>query len=177
LGPLNVFFFGLMLIGVPEAANLVAERSSRLLHFGAAIALSLGGLAIGWGVALLLLPDGVGVAVLGHLWYGANAVLIPMTLFMTCSGIQTGAAMVLRGLAAAQAGLRAAFAAAPFMLVFTVVGAVTLGVSGAAWGLASGRAVAAVLSWAALLRVAAKSPTRHGTGPDYSRQMANELSD
>jgi O-antigen/teichoic acid export membrane protein len=159
LGPLNILFFGIMIMGVPEAARLARDAPKKLARRAAQVAIGLALFALGVGAVLTALPNSVGVAILGQLWYSSSAYLLPMTIFMSLTGIQIGALIGLRGLAAAKISLRAALIASPVTFAATLAGALLASADGAAWGLCVGRASAAAISWFAF-RVASAAHVR-----------------
>jgi O-antigen/teichoic acid export membrane protein len=164
LTPLNILFFGIMLMGVPEAARAARRSSARVQTLAVAFAAFLVALSILWSIALLQLPEAAGSRIIGELWQGSQPYVIPMSVLMALTGIQIGALVALRGLAAARMSLRAALVSSPLTLMLTAVGALTWGPAGGVWGLCIGRAITAIISWGALqLVLARKVATNNGS--------------
>jgi hypothetical protein len=65
LGPLNVLIMGIGLMAVPEAARMVRRSVRRLGPFCLLLSSVQAGVAVIWGMALLLLPEALGVRLLG----------------------------------------------------------------------------------------------------------------
>ncbi len=147
LGPLNVVIIGIGLIGVPEGARIVRRSLRHLWPFCLVLGTLQGATAVVWGLALLLLPDGLGVRILGPSWQPASALLLPVTLTVALTGFWVGAWTGLRALGVARRSLRAqAFGSAAY-LAGALLGAWLADAAGAAWGGAAGTAVATGIWW------------------------------
>jgi hypothetical protein len=151
-GPLNVLFFGITMLGIPEAARLVASAPGRLIERTTTTAALLVTISMVWTAVLLFLPPSVGRLFIGSLWPASSKLLMPMGLFMVGTGLQVGALVSLRGLGATRHSLGAALISSPLTLAIIAGGAAVYGVSGAAWGLAAGSFLFAALTWAAFDR-------------------------
>jgi hypothetical protein len=88
LGPLNVLIMGIGLMAVPEAARMVRRSVRRLGPFCLLLSSVQAGVAIIWGMALLLLPEALGVRLLGLSWQPASKLLLPVTI--TVAGMASG---------------------------------------------------------------------------------------
>jgi O-antigen/teichoic acid export membrane protein len=150
LGALNILFFGITIMGVPEAARTAKFQPERLQGRAALASAALAGVACAWGIVLGLLPSNVGTALLGELWRSSHHFILPMTALMVGTGIQVGALIGLRGLGAAKISLRAALFSSPFVFGAAAAASAIWGPTGGAWGLVAGRVIAAAMTWQGL---------------------------
>jgi hypothetical protein len=132
----------------PAAGELGRWSPRRLGQFW----LQLGGLAAAaafllWGVALLALPDTLGVRLLGSAWAPASRLLVPVTLAMAGLGLAAGALAGQRALGATAAARRGRLAGAVVYLALALGGAAVAGPAGAAWGSAAGTLAGAGIGW------------------------------
>jgi hypothetical protein len=134
LGPFNVLFMGVQLVAVPLGARIYERRANDLIAFCRLLAVGFAAAATAWGVAVLLLPDSVGLAVIGPIWTQARGVLVPLTVALACIGLLTGPDVGLRVLAAARRSLRARSITAILVVAGMVAGCSISGAAGAAWG-------------------------------------------
>ena len=147
LGPLNVVIMGIGQMGVPEGSRIVRRSPQLLWPFCLVLGTLQAATAVVWGLALLLLPEGVGVRLLGPSWQPASELLVPVTLAVAMTGFWVGAWTGLRALGVARRSLRAqAFGSAAY-LAGALAGAWLASAAGAAWGGAAGTAVATVVWW------------------------------
>jgi O-antigen/teichoic acid export membrane protein len=147
LGPVFIMILGVNLTAVPEAVRLLGRSPSRLRAFCRRIAVLGTSGALLWGGVLLLLPDSLGQEVLGESWGPASRLLLPTTLAVAALGVQMGAWMGLRALAAASRSLRSEVVGSVTLLSGAIVGAAAGGALGAAWGGAGASVVNAVWWW------------------------------
>lgn len=147
LGPLNVVHFGVELVALPHAVQVVRASLRRLLNICLMVGCGLAGLMLLWGGMMLLLPDRVGLAILGSSWWVVDDLLLPVTVSTACTGMTAGASVGLRALAAARRSLRTRLAASSFRLVGALAGAAAAGAVGAAWGLVIGSLIATWIWW------------------------------
>jgi O-antigen/teichoic acid export membrane protein len=152
LGPMHVVLQAAHLIAVPEGVRIRLRRPQRFR-------LAIGGLSVGlasviglWVLVLALLPVNVGQALLGDSWAEAQVVLIPLGLALIAQGISGGALVGLRVLADAKSSLRARIIDSVSSFILGVGGALLGGAVGAAWGVAAGEWVSAVIFVAFFLR-------------------------
>jgi len=104
-------------------------------------------ISLTWGIAMYLLPEQIGQALLKRSWTSAHSVILPFALVMAASGSLTGATVGLRALAAARRSLNARLVTGALSLATTAVGAYTGQAAGAALGLALGLWLGSVLWW------------------------------
>ncbi len=168
LGPLNIVFFGVGMIAVPEGARLLSASGPRKLRTASIlISVSLGVLALLWGGAAALIPASVGTALLGANWAPAHAVLIPMTIMLTTAAASSGPMTGLRALGAARRSLRASVIHSTVALVASISGAALWGALGGAWGGAVAGCIGIIVWWTHFkraLREREEGPTSHN-GP------------
>jgi O-antigen/teichoic acid export membrane protein len=161
LGPFNVLMMGTNMIAVPQAVQ-VARRSARTLRrFCVLFASVLAGAAIAWGtVLLLLLPEYLGMRLLGSSWTPASELLLPVTLSVASTGFSVGASAGLRALGAASRSLRAQLVASVTYVLGGVLGATVAGAVGAAWGTTVATTIGGAVWWWQLHRALRKLPSR-----------------
>ncbi|GAA4673455.1 membrane protein [Pseudonocardia yuanmonensis] len=152
VGPFLALLMGMNLVAVPEAARVLRRAPHRLSRF----CLYLGGgqalAALAWGAGLLLLlPDEVGVRLLGSVWEPASALILPATLSVASAGFASGGAAGLRALGAARRSLRAQLVTSAAYLIGGLGGAAVGGALGSSWGVAAATLIGAVVRWAYLL--------------------------
>ncbi len=135
LGPLNVVVQGLYLVVMPEAVKVLRKSARRLAQICLAAGLSLAAVAVVWTVILVLLPEAVGLTLMGDVWDPAHSVLFAWGMAFAAINLGTGASIGLRALAAAPRTLRAAVVTSVIGFAGAVIGAATAGIQGAAWGL------------------------------------------
>lgn len=155
LGPLTVLFVGMFVVSIPEVIR--ARESGRASPLGLVAALGVGmPLLTGlWAGAVLLLPDRVGVDLLGSNWPAARHVVPPIAVVIAGHGCALAAVVGLRALGAARHSLSARLWGAPAFLVGGIGGSLTGGAYGAGVGLAVAAWIDAGLAWLAFCRVVA----------------------
>lgn len=168
LGPLNVVFMGVALAGVPEGIRALEVSVAKLRRTCVHWSVGLGAIALGIGVLASILPDRLGVVLLGENWPFAQKVVLPLSIGMAGWGVIMGAGIGLRALAAARLSLRARLAVAPLALTAAVCGAALRGAEGAAWGLAIAYSIGSLVWW----RHFARGMQEHREGGDRSARRA-----
>ncbi len=149
VGPIQVLFLGIGLMAVPEGVRALDHSLGRLRRLAVVMSAALVVFTVAWGVIALLVPEWLGVAILGATWDPARAVLVPVVVAQIGSVATAGPGMGLRSLAAASVSLRVNSIVSVFLVIFAVGGAVVAGTSGAAWGLAIVSLSSSVLWWRA----------------------------
>ena len=148
MGPIGILSTAAMSFGVPEIARRRAlpARAERL-----AVLASLALLAVtaAYAVVLLLVPDGLGEALLGDTWTGASAVLLPVALVSVVASGKLGPAIITYGLGLARRTIWLVSVLGVLAVVFMALGAWLAGAVGLAWGLCA--AQAAIVPWWFLL--------------------------
>lgn len=151
LGPFQAILMGLSLVTVAEAARVLRRAPHRLPLFCLALGAGQAAAALAWGLALiLLLPEVVGVHLLGSIWPAAHALILPATVSVMGASFCTGAASGLRALGLARRSLRSQLAASAFYLTGGLVGAVLGGALGSAWGVAIATTTGSLIWWVQL---------------------------
>jgi O-antigen/teichoic acid export membrane protein len=148
MGPFMVIFFGMGLVGLPEAVRLLARSSRHLVTFCTLFGVGLAATAFLWGTVLLVaLPRGLGQWVLGSLWRPTYPLVLPLTISVMGGCVAASAGMGLHALGAARRSLRAMLVSSASYLVFGVVGALGGGVLGSVIGVAVAGWSGAVVFW------------------------------
>jgi len=101
---------------------------------------------------LLVLPDRVGVMILGATWHATKPLLVPTGLEIVFLGILTGGRAGLLGMRQIHTAMLIDIAATVAFLVATIGGGLADGAYGALWALASAECLFAMTWWTLLLR-------------------------
>lgn len=147
LAPVQVIFYGLTLVAVPEAARALRISRAALVRFSLLSSGALVALAAAWSIAALVLPTDVGVLLLRGNWAPARSVLAPLAVALVGIVATLGPSSGLRALAAAHGVLRAGLAASVGSLLLPIAGAAIGGAMGAAIGFACSGLIGAGLWW------------------------------
>jgi O-antigen/teichoic acid export membrane protein len=161
VGPLNVFFLAVPLVGITEGARLWRSGRAEPRKFAAWLSAGLATLAVLWGAALAALPAGAGRALLGATWPDARALWVPIVIVMAGVGAGLGALAGLRVVGDARASLAGGLTVAPLTMVASVTGAWLGGTRGAAWGWAIASVIGVGIWWRQLARAGRSAP--HGS--------------
>ena len=147
LGPFNVILLGAIGFAVPEGIRLMNRSPQRVApvmrRLGALLAL----VAIGCGVVVFVLPNSVGIRLLGPVWPEARRLIPLIAVFLAATGASEGARVGLRVLSAARRSLHARMLIAPLLLVGGISGAAAGSAMGAASGIAIAHSIGAVIWW------------------------------
>jgi O-antigen/teichoic acid export membrane protein len=146
-GPIQVLYMGVGAIAVPELVRALENSTARLRWTSKLLSFVLAGTALAWGTVVLMLPASVGVAFLGPAWQPARLLAVAVMVGWVGSALVAGAAAGLRALAAARQSLAARLIGSLLAVGGGLVGAVTGGARGAAWGLALAGWIEAVVWW------------------------------
>lgn len=153
LGPLNIAGYSLSAFAVPELSRRHLGREAAIK---AALAIS-GLMVLGdlvWGLALLAIPDHLGVALLGDSWLPAQAVLPASLLGLVAIGTGFGANLVMVAHGYAKDSFWTSALLAPGFLVFGLTGLHYWGAVGAAFGLSLAQCIVVpVVWWRVLVRL------------------------
>ena len=95
----------------------------------------------------VLLPTGLGDALLGPIWVPAAALLPAVMIGMAIGGFEIGAAAGVRALGAAPRSLAAQMSGASMYLVGGCLGAYLDGARGSCWGVAIATTLATLVWW------------------------------
>ena len=148
LGPFRIVLFGISLITIPEAAQLLRRSPRRLPLFCVAISAGLTLLALAWGTVLLVaMPRGLGHLMLGSLWRPTYPLVVPATLAVTGACAGSGAATGLIALGAARRSLRSVILTSTLLVAWPLVGAVTGGTLGTMYWYAAAAWAGTLANW------------------------------
>lgn len=148
LGPIYVIIFGIRLMAVPEAIGQLATSPAAMHRNLIRLATALAVVSLAAGAVILLLPSGLGRALLGASWPAARTAVLGIALFMAATGASMAALVGLRALAAPKRSLRARMVNAMTL----VAGGTTGGVAGgsprsAAFGVGIGMCIGVFFWW------------------------------
>ncbi|WP_236789696.1 hypothetical protein [Amycolatopsis sp. GM8] len=147
-GPFQAVLMGLSLVTVAEAARVLRRAPHRLPKFCLILGAGQAGAALCWGLALLfLLPEFVGVHLLGSIWPAAHTLILPATLSVMGASFSTGAASGLRALGLARRSMRCQVTVSACYLIGGLVGAAIAGAPGSAWGVATATTTGSAFWW------------------------------
>jgi O-antigen/teichoic acid export membrane protein len=153
MGPFMVILMGVAQVAVPEGVRVLQRSPHRLLRFSLLLGSVQALAACTWGVLMfLLVPRGLGELLLGDLWVGAYALLLPVLVNMAVGCFENGAQTGVRALGASRHSLAAQLSNAALYLVGGVGGAVLDGARGSCWGVAAATTIATVIWWRRLFR-------------------------
>ena len=137
MGPFLSLLMGLIISTIPEAARVLRSSPDKLIRFCLVLGTVQATGALVWGMALLfVLPDAAGLYVLGPIWPAAAALILPATISVVNSSLQTAAAVGLRALGASRRSMAMQLFGSLLYVVFGVAGAAVGGAVGSAWGVA-----------------------------------------
>jgi O-antigen/teichoic acid export membrane protein len=135
-GPANVLIGAGRVIAIAELSRLAAVRPHRVGRGAVVIAAVLGTVGAVSGLMVMVLPGGVGAALLGSSWQAAAPLLPALTVYRTAQGVVMGPTAALRATQAVRAQFWLRLAGAVGLIVASAVGAFLVGVAGAVAGLA-----------------------------------------
>lgn len=175
-GPVNVLFTGAYVILVPEGQRAVRRSIRGLTRMCMVASAVLGGAAGSILVALLVIPDRWGQAILGSTWPGAHELVPLIGVAAVGSGVLGGATSGLRALGMARSVLRTRILTLPTTLGLPILGAVLGGARGLALGLMVAVWIAVAAYWSAYLSIA-RSTVGSATGSESLGQSGGLLGD
>lgn len=162
LGPLNVAFQGIWIVGLSELVRVLRDRP----HVFDRTAMGLSGLLGIGGLAyvgiFVVLGDEIGPWLLGDTWPGAEQIFVPMALVAISSGLWLGATVGLRALQEVSRSLRARLVVSAMNVIGGIGGLILGGAEGAAWGLAITYMAGVMIWWYVFWRAPSR---RRPTGP------------
>jgi O-antigen/teichoic acid export membrane protein len=153
MGPFMVVLMGIAQVAVPEGVRVVKRSPHRLVRFSLLLGSVQASASLLWGALMfVLVPRGLGELLLGELWPGAYALLLPVLVNMAVGCFESGAQTGLRALGASRHSLAAQLSNAALYLVGGVGGAMVDGARGSCWGVAIATSIATLIWWSRLLR-------------------------
>jgi O-antigen/teichoic acid export membrane protein len=147
LGPLNILNMGITSPAIAESVRISRRSPRRMLRAVTILGVVLVVAFSLWGVAMYLLPDSIGEALLKRSWHPAHDVILPYTAVMAASGMLTAATVGLRAMAAAKRSMRSRLITGVLSVSLGTAGAATYGAVGAAIGLAAGLWIGGIQWW------------------------------
>lgn len=147
LNLMSVFSIGIALSAIPRLAQRARANRASIPSSCARIAALLSSATVAWGTLLWLLPDEIGIELLGRTWGAAQALIVPMTVAVALTMFMFAAQIGLRALVLPRRSIKARLIAAPFIAGGALLGALISGAEGATWGLGAGQAVASIAWW------------------------------
>jgi len=169
LGALHPLTYGLQLTLVPDAVRAARQSVATLRRRTIALAAALALISVGFGIALYLLPDEIGRALLGQTWDDARPTIPGQTLVMASAAVSLGALVGLRALAAAGRSMRARILASAIGIIGAVVGAMTRDPALCAAWIGVAVALGAVVWWREYIVALRLAPTAGETATDGER--------
>jgi len=160
LGPLNILNSGVTSPAVAESVRISRRSPRRMLEAVTILGVVLVVTFVCWGVAMYLLPNSIGEALLKRSWDPAHSVILPYTAVMAASGMLTAATVGLRAMAAAKRSMRSRLITGVLSVVGGTVGAATFGAVGAALGLAAGLWIGGIQWWRQLAAAVSEEEDR-----------------
>ncbi|GAA8846851.1 hypothetical protein DUHN55_21460 [Helicobacter pylori] len=152
IGGIGLFVEGLTPIMTLEAARRLRQHDRAAGLIGAwSVVIAV--LSLMYMLVFILLPDGVGGALLGDSWDGTSGILVMFMIAVVVRGPFTGAPIVLRCRRQFAAAIRLRLTTGWVQVAGPLVGALLGGITGAAWGYAA----AALVNDAQALRALAQS--------------------
>ena len=133
----------IMVRGVKLGADKLRSHAIKL-------SAALGSATLIWGAVLLLVPDKIGVALLGQSWDETLPLLPTFSVYYLTVGLAAGAITGLRALGAARTSLRIRLLVAPLSVGLGLAGVVIGGARDAVLGLAIASSIGLPLWWWAL---------------------------
>ena len=147
-GPINILFFGMALVAIPEAARILRRSPRHLPLFCALLTGGLSAAGLVWGIVLLIaVPRGLGHWLLGPIWQSTYPLVLPQMFFVVGQSMGSGPSTGLHALGASRRSLRLTLFMAVLYVTFSLVGAFSAGTAGAVWGAAVAMWIAAVYGW------------------------------
>lgn len=138
LGPATIIAVGMQTFFLPEYARRRDELDSRGWVMGAMKMSGLvTGLGVVWGAIFLVLPDAVGVELLGETWPETETVLLASVVYQAGAAVALGPATMLYAMDRARVTLSLHAVLAPLMFIGGIGGVLLGGAVGAAWGFAA----------------------------------------
>jgi O-antigen/teichoic acid export membrane protein len=155
LGPATILAVGMYTFALPEFSRRRASLSVRGWMRGAlALSLLVTLSAVAWGVLFLVLPDGVGGALLGDSWANTRSILVAAIVSQAGATIVIGPSTMLYAMDRARVTVQVHAVLAALILGCGVGGVYLGGADGAAWGFALAFWTVAPAWWLLLLREA-----------------------
>lgn len=144
LGPLTVFVAGISLMLLPEARRALAAGVDEQRMFKRRFTLLLALAPMVWVGGLELMPESVGVTLLGESFDAAQRVLIPLGLAVSATGAAAASFAIVRVARENRLSFFVRCMTSAVIAGAGIWGAVSFGLTGAVYGLAAGSCISAV---------------------------------
>lgn len=144
-GPLGILILCLRSVVLPDAARITSPTLVRRFVIRVTCALCV--VAAVWGAVIVVLPNGIGMWILGQNWDGTFFPRLFLAISLVAEAVMVGAVAALGTFRLASRVVRVQIVAAPLILALVLVLARTHGASGAAAGFAGGYWASAVFAW------------------------------
>lgn len=165
LGPTTILAVAAISFAVPEFARRRSRLSARQwVQGGMAVSLAICAAGFVWGLVFVLLPDSVGVALLGDTWPGTSAILWPTIASQAGGTLSLGAAIMLIAMDRTSVTFSLNLLLAPLIFAGGVVGVLLDGAYGAAWGFGIANWLILIPFWMRLRREARAFVARRDSG-------------
>lgn len=175
LTPVNVLLLAAPIFAVPETVRRLGAGAALLRRYLFGLSAALGGAVLAFALATQLLTDGPGRLWVGENWGQARVMLWPVAVWVTATAAYAGAKVALQARSRGGTIARLSLAQGALQIACSVAGLIPFGVTGAAWGLAAGSAVATGLWWLAALRALGTPaiPRQKGAWGMHRRHVVN----
>ena len=144
-GPLAVLNAGAAMLALPQAVRL--RESGLVQQLTGRVSMALAGVACLWGLVVCLLPDVIGQQVIGQAWPSSGPSRLLLAISLVAEGVLIGQVAALGALRRTRTLMHVRLAAAPVIVVTSLVLASRYGAGGAAGGFAIGYSLAAAMAW------------------------------
>lgn len=135
LGPLGAFGLAITAFALPHlSAQDLSARQVRMYAWALSVVLL--GVDLTWGLVLILLPDSLGMELLGASWAGSQVVLVPLLLQQMAIALGGGPIILLATMRQTSRSLRIAVLHASLLSALGLLGALLYGAREATFGLA-----------------------------------------
>jgi O-antigen/teichoic acid export membrane protein len=157
-GPLGVLFSAAMTFGLPEVSRRATLSAGVRWRIAVGVTGAMLTSALLYTGILVLIPDALGVQLLGDTWSGASEVLLPVSLVSAFAGACLGPVIVILALGESKATFKLTAIEAVMVLTALLAGAGLGGAAGAAWGLCIQQAILVPLWFLQLRAILTRRP-------------------
>lgn len=149
LGPLRALLLGVAMAAVPDAVHTAKEGVAVLRRHILVVSLCLGAMAAACGVAIQVIPDGLGTLIVGKNWHAAQAIAVPLSVGFLGLAVSFGPLVGLRSQERARVIVRCSIIQVIGGTAGFMIGAVVGGAISAAYGQAVALVLATAVWWRA----------------------------
>ncbi len=173
LGPATILAVGVVGFAIPEFSRRGDMSAHARIRTAAVLSSLIVGSGVLWGAFFLILPDSVGVALLGDTWAQTRGILGLTIVQQAGAAATVGPACMLYALGQARRTFRAHSTLAPALLVFPIIGLQLAGIRGTVTGYIVAFWMTVPL-WFLLLRRAAYDAERNHV-PEDLKMVGSEV--